>query len=395
MASSSAKGKLFTVLSIDGGGIRGIIPATLLAFIESKLQELDGANARIADYFDLIAGTSTGGLMTTMLTAPNKDNRPMYAAKDITDFYFQHSPKIFPQQSLLNGTIMGPKYDGQYLRFLTNTLLGDLTLKQTLTNVLIPTFDIKLLQPVIFTTNHAKEKPWKNINARLADICIATSAAPIYLPAHSFTTNDDHGNTRTFDLIDGGVAANNPTMLAISHISRDIAKKSELEEIGMIDGKQMLVLSLGTGAPKQEAKYDAAIASKWGAFHWMYNSGKTPLIDIYNDATSDIVDFNVTTIFGSFHTKKNYLRVQDDNLMGDEASVDISTEENMERLVEIGEKLLEKSVSRVNLDTGRYEVIKEEEGEGTNAEALSRFAIQLSHQRKLKQTSHLLEKIDS
>ncbi|KAI3500499.1 hypothetical protein L1887_36321 [Cichorium endivia] len=95
--TSLSKTSIVTVLSIDGGGVRGIIPATLLSFLESKLQELDGPEARIADYFDVIAGTSTGGLMTTMLAVPGEDNRPLYSANDISQFYFYHSPRIFPQ----------------------------------------------------------------------------------------------------------------------------------------------------------------------------------------------------------------------------------------------------------------------------------------------------------
>ncbi|KAH0454622.1 hypothetical protein IEQ34_016546 [Dendrobium chrysotoxum] len=79
------------VLSIDGGGVRGTIPGTILAFLESKLQELDGENVGIVDYFDVIEGTSSGGLITTMLTTPNNSNRPLYSAKDINNFYQQNS----------------------------------------------------------------------------------------------------------------------------------------------------------------------------------------------------------------------------------------------------------------------------------------------------------------
>jgi len=93
---AAACGSIVTVLSIDGGGVRGIIPGTILTFLEAKLQELDGPDVRIADYFDIVAGTSTGGLVTAMLTAPDKEGRSLFAAKDINDFYLRHSPKIFP-----------------------------------------------------------------------------------------------------------------------------------------------------------------------------------------------------------------------------------------------------------------------------------------------------------
>ena len=61
------------------------------------MQELDGEEARLADYFDVIAGTSTGGLVTAMLTTPDQNNRPLFAAKDIIPFYLDHCPKIFKQ----------------------------------------------------------------------------------------------------------------------------------------------------------------------------------------------------------------------------------------------------------------------------------------------------------
>ncbi|KAB1200898.1 Patatin-like protein 2 [Morella rubra] len=393
MAISPGKRKVVTVLSIDGGGVRGIIPATILGYLESKLQQLDGPDARLADYFDIIAGTSTGGLVTTMLTSPNKDNRPLYAAKDITNFYLEHSPKIFPLRScksfvsssgILIRTMMGPKYDGKYLRSLINGLLGDLTLKETLTNVIIPTFDIKLLQPVIFSTNDAKLNDLKN--ARLADICISTSAAPTFLPAHYFETKDAEGKTRSFNLIDGGVAANNPTMMAISQNLKEILmQNTKVNDMNPMEyGKRTLVLSLGTGSAKHEEKYSATRASKWGLFSWLYDKGANPLFDVYNDASSDMVDFHVSTLFQALDRKNNvYLRIQDDNLTGDASTVDVATSENLQSLVEIGKELLKKPVSRVNLDTGRFEASKDE---GTNEEALAYFAQLLVGEKKLKKS---------
>ena len=148
------------VLTIDGGGIRGLIPGAVLAFLEAQLQELDGPEARLADYFHYIAGTSTGGLITAMLAAPgpgDDSGRPLFAAGDINPFYLEHGPRIFPQKwSSLASSWWGPKYDGAHLRDVVREVLGETRVGDTLTNVVIPTFDVKLLQPIIFSTYDVK-----------------------------------------------------------------------------------------------------------------------------------------------------------------------------------------------------------------------------------------------
>ncbi|XP_077239990.1 patatin-like protein 2 isoform X1 [Tasmannia lanceolata] len=416
-----AVGEMVTVLSIDGGGVRGIIPGTILAVLESKLQELDGPDVRLADYFDVIAGTSTGGLVTAMLTAPDKNNRPLYAAKDINNFYLEHCPKIFPQKGCvyhppfnsricmylflpcfirilienlgcsflssardLLGALSGPKYDGKYLHSLVREILGETKLHQTLANIVVPAFDIKYLQPVIFSTYKAKNEV--SNDPYLSDVCIGTSAAPTYLPAHYFQTHDAKGNVKDFNLIDGGVAANNPALTAISEVSKEILMKNQdFLDIKATDYGKLLVISLGTGSAKQEEKYSANMAAKWGVLGWLYNSGATPLIDSFSQASADMVDIHNSVLFQALHSECNYLRIQDDTLVGNASSVDISTKENLLNLVEVGKNLLQKPVSRVNLETGLFEEAGGPIGDGTNGNALIRFAKLLSNERRLRQ----------
>ncbi|KAL6222566.1 hypothetical protein ACLB2K_005958 [Fragaria x ananassa] len=243
----SSYGDRITVLSIDGGGIRGIIPGTILSFLESKLQELDGEEARIADYFDVIAGTSTGGLITTMLTAPDEKKRPLFEAKDIVPFYLKHCPRIFPQSSrriMRMFSLIGPKYDGKYLRKMLREVLGARRLHETVTRIVIPTFDIKLLQPHVFSTFEA-------------------------LLAMKPT---------------GTVFPENPDALA--------APQS-------LDYRKYLVLSLGTGTSKIEKKYDEKMASKWGIMGWLYRDGHSPLVDAFTFASGDMVDLHMSLIFRS------------------------------------------------------------------------------------------------
>ncbi|KAL1822124.1 hypothetical protein ACET3Z_008902 [Daucus carota] len=379
-------GKLITILSIDGGGIRGLIPACILEFLESQLQKLDGEEVRLADYFDVIGGTSTGGLMTAMLTVPDeKNHRPLFAAKDIKPFYLEHCPKIFPQENCrgMFGLIRkfckvfwGPKYDGKYLHDVLTEKLRDSRLDETLTNVVIPTFDIKHLQPKIFSTYEAKKYPC--FNARLSDICISTSAAPTYLPAYRFKNCD-----REFNLIDGGVAANNPTLVALSEVTKQIFENnSDFLPIKATDYGRFLIISVGTGSPKIEQKYDAICAAKWGALGWFINHGSNPLVEVFTQASGDMVDYHLSVVTQALHCERNYLRIQEDSLTGIDLSIDASTEENLEKLVGIGEKLLKKPVSRINLDTGVYEQV---DNGGTNEEALIRFAKLLSEERRLRE----------
>ncbi|KAL6220430.1 hypothetical protein ACLB2K_008186 [Fragaria x ananassa] len=379
----SSFGDRITVLSIDGGGIRGIIPGTILSFLESKLQELDGEEARIADYFDVIAGTSTGGLITTMLTAPDEKKRPLFEAKDIVPFYLKHCPRIFPQSSrriMRMFSLIGPKYDGKYLRKMLREVLGARRLHETVTRIVIPTFDIKLLQPHVFSTFEAEIDASED--ALLSDVCIGTSSAPTYLPAHFFKTRDSGGNEREFHLVDGGVAANNPALLAMKPTGTVFPENLDaLAAPQSLDHRKYLVLSLGTGTSKIEKKYDAKMASKWGIMGWLYRDGHSPLVDAFTFASGDMVDLHMALIFRSIRCEHNYLRIQDDTLSGDVSSTDKATKKNLNDLVKTGEGLLQKPVSRMNLDTGIFEPVG---NEGTNEKALIRFAKLLSEERRLR-----------
>ena len=101
-------------------------------------------------------------------------------------------------------------------------------------------------------------------------------------------------------------------MVAITEISKEIAMNydKQFPDITPMDSTRMLVLSLGTGAPKLAEKYSAARASNWGSRGWIFDSGNTPILDVYFDASSDMVDIHVFTLFQSHNSEDNYLRIQ-------------------------------------------------------------------------------------
>nr|VDC73677.1 unnamed protein product [Brassica rapa] len=422
-----SRGSLVTILSLDGGGVRGIMVGVILAYLEEQLQfnykipffwlyfraihipyivqfcryiykALDGEDMRLADYFDVVAGTSTGGLMTAMLTVPDETGRPRFAAKDIVPFYLQHSPKIFPQPGGLAALLpklpkllSGPKYDGVYLRNLLNNLLGETRLHQTITNVVIPTFDMKKLQPTIFSSYQALVDP--SLDVKISDICIGTSAAPTYFPPHYFQNEDIQGKTSEFHLVDGGVTANNPTLLAMTAVTKQIVNDNpDMGELKPLGYNKFLVVSIGTGSAQKAKKYSAREAAKWGIISWLYDNGSTPILDITMESSRDIVDFHSSVVFKARQSEDKYLRIDDDTLKGDASSMDLATKSNLENLVIIGEKMLKNRVVQMNIDTGVYEPVP---GNVTNDQELKRFAKILSDERKLRMQSDAMHKVSS
>lgn len=390
------QGDFTTILSIDGGGVRGIIPSEVLSVLESKLQKFDGNNdARIADYFDFIAGTSTGGLMTAMLTAPNVEKRPLFAAKDIAEFYQDKSPIIFPNEegkSLLkahetnqllftegdfrisdpdgarkqflttytrvintpanilrfiinlitrffpwlkgyvdplNKSFLQPKYDGKNLQDTIKGLLGEkLAISETLTSVIIPAFDIKHFGPTIFSTLKAKRD--RSMDAPLADVCRATSAAPYYFPPYYFKTS------KPFNLVDGGVAANNPSFLAVCEAMKE--QKTDFHKI--------VILSLGTGAPDASGRLEVG-DGEWGIADWLWqDDNSNPLLDILMSAADEMTEKYMSNVFQHGGLEHNYTRLQVE-LKPSEAIMDNSSKPNLENLKKIGQHLAEQNDAKL------------------------------------------------
>jgi hypothetical protein len=251
-----------------------------------------------------------------------------------------------------------------------------------------------------------KHQPSKN--ALLADITISTSAAPTFFPAHYFETKDEDGKTRAFNLVDGGLAANNPvsthtvpcarqavhvnaftdlvvrmqTLCAMSQVSRDIILGDDcFFPVKPVDYGKFMVISVGCGSNRDQ-RYSAKAAAKWGIFNWLIKDGTAPIIDMFNSASADMVDIHLCVLFRALRSSENYLRIQYDQLTGSAGSIDDCSKENMDKLVQIGKDLLGQNVSRVDLETGKNVEVP---GAGTNAEQLAKFAKQLSDERRRRQ----------
>lgn len=228
--------KTVRVLAIDGGGLRGIIPARILADIEEKLTIEFNRSIRICDCFDIIAGTSTGGIIALALNVPDRKNpnRPKYEAKKLVELYDKKKKEIFPQDwNSLNSLMhyFSLKYDAKPLEEILKEYFEEYELKKALTRTLITTYDLYQSKPFLLDSKKANDFPTDNYLMR--DAARATSAAPTYLSA--VDVKDSSGFNHTF--IDGGISTNNPTWKAFEVALKDYP-----------DREHYFIVSLGTGS---------------------------------------------------------------------------------------------------------------------------------------------------
>ena len=257
------------ILSIDGGGIRGLIPALILLEIEKRTDK------PIHELFDLIVGTSTGGILAIGLTM---SGGPL-SAKQLVSLYRDKGRKIF-DRSLWKfvssfGGISEERYSEDPLEKILQKLMGNTELKDTLCDIIITSYDIERREPYLFKSSKAENA---GRNHLLRDVARATSAAPTYFEPLLLDDKRWPQEKKRRVLIDGGVFANNPTMIALSEALASGAKREEI-----------LLCSLGTGRHNRPIPYEEA--KDWGMMGWM-----RPVLSVMMDGMSDSAHYHAEQV---------------------------------------------------------------------------------------------------
>jgi len=308
--------KPFRILCLDGGGIRGVITARMLQEVEKQIREHHQQS--LAEYFDMIAGTSTGSLLASAVSMG-------YTSQDLIGLYQDKGLEIFPYQSLASPSrwklffrygLSAPKFSNDGLiKVLTELPMFQQDGKHVLLKevgkppgetqpksiLLILAYDAKYRNTTFFTNYHpASPKRWYD-NLPLWKVCLASAAAPTFFPACDLTntesgtveTGETVSETWSFPHVDGGVAANNPSLCAIAQA---LMLGHRLEDIEL--------LSIGTGQNKKPLGYDEI--EGWGLVQWGLR-----IADVFMEGQAELQGEVCQRLLGG-KSSNRYLRLQFD-----------------------------------------------------------------------------------
>jgi len=303
---ATVKGRV-NILSIDGGGIRGIIPAVIL----SKLEECLGKP--LAAIFHLIVGTSTGGIIAAAVGSSANGGKP-YRPKDLVNLYVKNGPAIFNLDFVHRiEEFVRPKYSPEPLEKVLLQYFGDTDLKSAQTNLLISSYDIEHQIPFFFKSEKAQHKD--AYNWKLRDVTRATSAAPTYFPP----TRIDNGHG-AYTLVDGGVCVNNPCMAAFAEAKRLFKNAADF-----------LMVSVGTGDRNDCLHYNSV--RNWGMIQWAEE-----IVPVFMDSVSESSDYEMHYILGPGKSFRFQPRLKPGN-----SSMDCVTPANLAALQKIPADYLKKT----------------------------------------------------
>lgn len=322
---------MFKILSIDGGGIRGIIPAKILALAEEELNRT-GKAGRICDYFDLICGTSTGGIIAIGLALG-------MPASEILSFYLDNAGIIFPRQSsktkLMKILLKQELYKRDGLKRLLSSAYDKYAeasparLGHCKTRVCIPAYDAEVGMMHVFKTPHDPQLI-RDYQIPACNIALSTAAAPVYFDSYDFayTNKGDSKPLRYNCMIDGGIMANNPTLIGYTEAVH--ALNVPVEDIA--------ILSLGTGNKMFKDK-----PQKMAGRYWLYKNKSLPLYDLISSAQADYTD-NLMKFFQKGigvggNERFIYHRLQKSFEKERVIDMDSSNKEDLNELQGIGQKL--------------------------------------------------------
>lgn len=301
------------ILAIDGGGVRGVIPAMLLAELETQ------SGKPVSELFDLVVGASTGGILALGLVAPDpKDvERPRYTAQQFLGFYKEESHKIFDKSLFFKITrgIFTSRYQARALEKALEKYFGPTMLSEAIVHVVVPSYELHGRFTAFFKSRDIHTKKIER-DVLMRDVARAASAAPTYFipkkikeyPKASF--------------IDGGVFANNPAMCAYA----------EAKEI--FPDEELLIVSLGTGNPQLTIQFEKF--RSWGLLGWA-----KPLWYIMADGSSDVVDYQLKFVLPNREESQRYYRFQIELLQPGTEKLDDGSAQNINALIKLGQEQLD------------------------------------------------------
>ncbi|MFW2135492.1 CBASS cGAMP-activated phospholipase [Chryseobacterium sp. TY4] len=279
--------KIFKILSIDGGGIKGLYSARILEKFEKKF------NCKTSDHFDMICGTSTGGLIALALTS-------LISAEEICSFYEEKGAIIFPKhkvrkipfigkidEGFLKQIAFGGKFSNKGLKDSLNEIFGDKLIGEANNLLCIPSYSVTEAKPKVFKYDHKEGGLSRDNNAKMIDIALATSAAPTYFPMAELP----YYNNEQF--IDGGVWANNPTLVGLLEALNNFeGKNKKYKSIKILSLSSLSITGGNVTGLKNERSF-----KDWGSdlFETSMN-GQAFFTDFFLSKVKEISDINIDYI---------------------------------------------------------------------------------------------------